>query len=48
MNKRINIRIDEEALEILEQLKKELKITKSDIIRLSIAHFRNYVRKVSK
>lgn len=48
MNKKIQIRLDNETYELLNKLKKELKITKSDIIRMSIAKFANYVEKVNK
>lgn len=48
MNKQLHIRIDDETLDLLEKLKKELKITKSDIIRMALNKFNNYVKKVSK
>lgn len=48
MNKKIQIRLDNETYELLNKLKKELKITKSGIIRMSIAKFANYVEKVNK
>lgn len=48
MNKRLEVRIDEEIFEMLEYLKKELKITRSDIIRMAITHFAKYVEKVNK
>lgn len=48
MNRKIQIRVDEETCELLEKLKKKLKITKSDIIRMAIAKFANYVEKEEK
>lgn len=48
MKDKISIRIDNETIEILDKLKKELKISKSDIIRMSINHFYNYTKKVNK
>lgn len=48
MNKDLHIRIDDETLDLLEKLKKELKITKSDIIRMALNQFNNYVKKASK
>jgi len=48
MEKTITFRIDEETLNDLEIVKQELKISKSDIIRMAISHFKNYVEKVNK
>lgn len=48
MNKVITFRIDQETLEKLEQIKNELKISKSDVVRMAINHFKNYVEKVNK
>ena len=47
MNKTITFRIDDETLQELEFIKKELKISKSDIVRMAISHFKNYVKKVN-
>ena len=48
MNKYVSFRIDNETLEILQKIQEELKITRSDIIRMSIRKFYNYVKKVNK
>lgn len=48
MNKKINVRVDDKTLEILNALVQKLNISKSDIVRMSIAHFKNYVDKVNK
>jgi len=48
MNKKICFWVDQETIDILEQLKQELKISKADIVRMSIAKFKNYVEKVNK
>lgn len=48
MNKKILIKLDDETWDLLETLKKELKISKSAIIRMSVSKFNNYVKKVSK
>ena len=48
MNKNITIRADEKTVRLLENLKKELNISKSDIVRMSISHFKNYIDKVNK
>lgn len=39
MNENINIRVDKETILILEELRKRMKISKSDIIRMSIRNF---------
>ncbi|MBR4486280.1 CopG family transcriptional regulator [bacterium] len=48
MNKNLHIRIDEKTEETLNKLHEELHISKSDIIRMAIAKFNNYVTKVNK
>lgn len=48
MNERIQVRLDKKTSELLEKLKQELKITKSDIIRMSVNMFSNYVEKVNR
>jgi len=48
MNKRIGIRVDDDTLEILKNIESTLRISKSDIIRMAIRHFENYVKKVNK
>lgn len=47
MDKIITFRTDKETEELLEWLKNKLKISKSDIIRMAIPHFKNYVEKVN-
>ena len=48
MDKVITFRIDQETLDDLEQTSKQLKISKSDVVRMAISHFKNYVEKVNK
>ncbi len=48
MNKRIEIRADEETLESLKNIENILKTSKSDIVRMAIRHFENYVKKINK
>ena len=48
MNGNINLRCDENLQKIIKDLQLKLKISKSDIIRMSINHFYNYVKKVNK
>ena len=48
MNKTITVRVDEETLQNLDLIKEKLKITKSDIIRMSTKYFYNYVKRVNK
>ena len=47
MNKTITTRIDEETLQKLNYVKEKLKISKADVIRMAIAHFKNYIEKVN-
>ena len=48
MDKNLNIRVDQKTIELLENLKEELKTSKADIVRMSIRKFYNYVKKVNK
>lgn len=48
MNQKIQVRLDNETATLLEKLKKELNISKSDIVRMSIANFNSYVEKVNR
>lgn len=48
MNSRIEIRADKETLESLKNIESILKISKSDIVRMAIRHFENYVKKINK
>lgn len=45
MDKTITLRIDQETYEILEQLKKQYKINKSNIIRMAIVQLKRYLEK---
>ena len=47
MNKVITLRIDKETEELLEQIKNEYKITKSNIIRMAIVQFKKYIDKTN-
>lgn len=44
----MSFRIDDDTKDTIELLKKELRISKSSIIRMAIKHFYNYVRKINK
>jgi len=48
MNQKITIRVDQETVDLLNKLKQELKTSKSDIMRMSVMMFSNYVEKVNK
>lgn len=48
MNNKLNLRIDKDTLESLWRIEATLKISKSDIVRMAIRHFENYVKKVNK
>ena len=44
----ISFRPDNQTLQELEIIKKHLRISTSDIVRMAISHFKNYVEKVNK
>lgn len=48
MNKYVSFRADNDTCKILEKLQKELKVTKSDIIRMAILNLKNQIEKVNR
>ena len=48
MSKMTSFRLDEETIQRLEDTAKKLKTSKSDVLRMAIAKFKNYVDKVNK
>lgn len=48
MNKNLNMRMDDETLKILEKLKIELGINKSNIVRMAVLNLYKQVKNMNK